>query len=422
MRLGETRHPERASGPKPLAGVRVLAVEQMQAMPYGTQLLTHLGADVIKIEPPGRGDSGRASRPTVTEANGAHVGATFLRNNLNKRSVAIDVRRPEGRDLVLRLAKHFQVFAENSRSGWMDRHGLGYGDVQAVNPAIVYASISGFGNLDPSPYDGWAAYAPIAEAMAGTYEPIRKEGSPPPVVVAGALGDNASALYCVIGILAALRQAEATGRGQHVDVAMYDTMIAMTDMVPFMWSVGEPRQAATAGRTGIVEAFEAQDGFFVIAIFREHQFAKLAEIVGEPGWVGDPRFATREDWSLRKNDVVRPALERWASSRSKLEAARILNEAGIPAGPSNSAADLRADPHVEARDMLIEVERADPELAAADAPPMLIHGNPIKLSGMAEGPAERFPGVGQHTDSVLRDELGLDDDELERLRGEQLIG
>jgi formyl-CoA transferase len=391
----------------------------MQAMPYGTQLLSHLGARVVKIEPPGRGDSGRASRPTITEPDGSRVGATFLRNNLNKRSVAIDVRRPEGRDLVLRLATRFDVLAENSRAGWMAKHGLGYADVSAANPRIVYASISGFGNLEPSVYDGWGAYAPIAEAMAGTYEPTRREGSPPPVVIAGALGDNASALFCVIGILAALRQAEATGRGQHVDVAMYDAMIAMTDMVPFMWSMDEPREAATAGRTGIVDAFAARDGWFVIAILREHQLRRLAEIVGEPGWGDDPRFATREGWARHRNDVVRPAVERWARERTKLEASRLLNEAGIAAGPSNTAADLRADPHVAAHDMLIEVPRHD---GGDDPRPMLVHGNPIKLSGMAEGPVERFPAVGQHTDEVLGEELGLDADELARLRRAELIG
>ena len=419
MRLGDVKHSERQTGSKPLADVRILAVEQMQAMPYGTQLLTHLGAQVVKIEPPGRGDSGRASRPTVEEADGNPVGATFIRNNLNKRSVAIDIRQPRGRDLVLELVRHFDVFAENSRSGWMASQGLGYEDVSAAHPRVVYASISGFGNLAPSPYAQWAAYAPIAEAMPGTYEPTRVEGAPPPVVVAGALGDNASALFCAVGILAALRQAERTGQGQHVDVAMYDAMIAMTDLVPFMWSMDEPREAATAGRTGIVDAFAAREGHFVIAIFREHQLEKLAEIVGEPGWPSDPRFATREGWAEHRNSVVRPALERWARDKSPLEASRLLNESGIAAGPSQTAADLRRDPHVDAHDMLIEVPRHD---RPDGHPPMLIHGNPIKLSGMAEGPVARFPTVGQHTGDILAEELGLSADELERLRGDGVIG
>ncbi|MEZ4216240.1 MAG: CoA transferase [Myxococcota bacterium] len=419
MRLGEVRHPERARGPKPLAGVRVLAVEQMQAMPFGTQLLAHLGADVVKVEPPGRGESGRASRPAVIDRDGTSVGATFLRNNLSKRSVAIDVRSERGRALVLALAKRFDVFAENARAGAMARLGLGYDAVAAANPRIVYASISGFGNLAPSPYDGWSAYAPIAEAMAGTYEPTRREGEPPPVVVAGALGDNAAALYCVIGVLAALRERDRSGRGQHVDVAMYDAMIAMTDMVPFMGSMGEPRQAATAGRTGIVEAYAARDGHFVVAVFREHQFEKLARLVGRPEWLADPRFATREGWAAQRNGPVREALEQWARDRTKLEAARALNEQGIAAGPSHTADDLRADPHVAAHGMLVEVPRPDRD---AGAPPMLVAGNPIALSAMADGPIARFPMVGEHTRDVLRAELALDDDALAALETDGVIG
>ena len=419
MRLGEVRNEERSRGRKPLAGVRVLAVEQMQAMPFGTQLLAHLGADVVKIEPPGRGESGRASRPTVVDRDGSPVGATFLRNNLNKRSVAVDVRSERGRDLVLALARHFDVFAENARSGAMARLGLGYADVADANPRIVYASISGFGHLAPSPYDGWSAYAPIAEAMAGTYEPTRREGEPPPVVVAGALGDNAAALYCVIGVLAALRERDATGRGQHVDVAMYDAMLAMTDMVPFMWSMGEPRQAATAGHTGIVDAFAARDGHFVVAVFREHQFETLAALVGHAEWVDDPRFATREGWAAHRNSVVRPALERWARDRTKAEAARLLNEQGIAAGPSHTPADLHADPHVEQRGMLIAVPRPD---RPPDAAPMLVPGNPVQLSGMANGPNARFPMLGEHTDAVLRETLGTSDAELDALRAQGVIG
>lgn len=419
MKLGEVRHPERARGPKPLAGIRVLAVEQMQAMPFGTQLLAHLGADVVKIEPPGRGESGRASRPTITDRDGASVGATFLRNNLSKRSVAIDIKSERGRALVLALAKRFDVFAENARAGAMAKLGLGYDAVRAANPRIVYASISGFGNLAPSPYDGWSAYAPIAEAMAGTYEPTRREGEPPPVVVAGALGDNAAALYSVIGVLAALRERDRSGQGQHVDVAMYDAMIAMTDMVPFMGSMGEPREAATAGRTGIVEAFAARDGHFVVAVFREHQFERLAKLVGCPEWLADPRFATREGWAEQRNVLVRPALERWARDKTKSEAARALNEMGIAAGPSHTADDLRRDPHVASHGMLVEVPRPDRE---EGSPPMLVSGNPIQLSAMAQGPIARFPMVGEHTDDVLRGELGLADGELEALAAEGIVG
>jgi formyl-CoA transferase len=416
VRTGEVRHPERARSGKPLDGVRVLALEQMQALPFATQLLAHLGADVVKVEPPEGGESGRGSRPQIPDADGRLVGATYLRNNLSKRSLALDWKQPAGRALLLRLVPHFDVVAENFRPGALAKHGIDYATLAAHNPRLVYVSISGFGHLEETPYATWPAYAPVAEAMAGLYEPLRRPGEPPPVVVAGALGDNAAALYAVIGTLAALRQREHTGRGQHVDVAMFDAMIAMADMVPFMWSLGEPPSAATAGRTGLVAAFAARDGHFVVAVFRDHQFERLANLVGRPEWLRDPRFATREGWAEHRESVVRPALEAWARALSKHEAAARLCALGIPSGPSNEAPDLVADPHVRSRDMLIEVPRAD------GGRPMLVSGNPVKLSDVSEGPIRESPRLGEHTDAVLRELLDMGDAELERLRAEGAIG
>ncbi|MEE9607729.1 MAG: CoA transferase, partial [Myxococcota bacterium] len=297
MRVGEVRHSERAEWGKPLDGVRVLAAEQMQALPYATQLMAHLGADVVKIEHPTRGDAGRGAQPTITDEDGRRVGATYLRNNLSKRSVALDLKREEGSDLFKRLVPHFDVVAENFKAGSLRQLGLGYEQLAAIEPRIVYVSVSGFGNLDPSPYAHWPAFAPIAEAMGGLYEPNRRPGEPPPVVVAGALGDIGSALFAVIGTLAALRQRERTGLGQHVDVAMYDAMVAMADMVPFLWSMGAPAALAAAGAIAIVAAFKAKDGYFVVAVFREHQFERLARTVGHPEWCKDERFASREGWA-----------------------------------------------------------------------------------------------------------------------------
>jgi formyl-CoA transferase len=416
MRVGEVRHPERAAFGKPLDGVRVLAAEQMQALPYATQLLTHLGADVVKVEHPERGDTGRASRPALRDRDGRSVGATFLRNNLSKRSLALDLARPAGRDLFRRLARRFDVVAENLRAGSMERLGLGYAELSRLHPRLVYVSISGFGNLAPSPYRDWPAYAPVAEAMGGLYEPNRRPGEPPPVVVAGALGDNASALFAVIGTLAALRQRDRTGRGQHVDVAMYDAMVAMTDMVPFLWSMGAPASMAAAGSTALVGAFAARDGHFVVAVFREHHFERLARTVGHPEWLGDPRLATREGWAAHTEDVIRPALEAWAAGRTRREAAQALCEQGIAAGPSQRAEDIASDPHVALRDMLIEVPRPDAER------PFLVVGNPVKLSETAEGPVAGFPALGEHTEAVLSEELGLGAEALAELRAEGVIG
>ncbi len=416
MRVGEIRHPERSANGKPLSGVRILAAEQMQALPYATQLMAHLGAEVVKIEHPERGDTGRASRPALTDESGRSVGATFLRNNLGKRSLAIDLKRPEGASLFRKLVPRFDVVAENMKAGSMERLGLGYEDLMPLHERLVYVSLSGFGNLTDSPYKHWPAYAPVAEAMGGLYEPNKKPGQPPPVVVAGALGDNASALFAVIGTLAALRQRDATGRGQQVDVAMYDSMIAMTDMVPFLWSMGAPAHMAASGTTALVGAFQARDGHFVVAVFREHHFERLVHLIGHPEWLEDERFATREGWARETEGVIRPALEAWAADKTKLEAAGLLCAEGIVAGPSNLAEDIHADPHVAMRDMLIEVPRPDAER------PFLVVGNPVKLSAASEGPLSSFPGLGEHTGEVLQQELALSDDDLATLRRERVIG
>jgi formyl-CoA transferase len=416
VKLGEVRHAERLGYGKPLGGVRVLSVEQMQALPYATQLMAHLGAEVVKIEPPGTGDAGRLSQPSLRDADGRRVGATYLRNNLSKASVAIDLKHPEGRALFERLVPRFDVVAENLRPGAMRALGLGPDAIARLSPRTISVSISGFGSGGESPYASWPSYAPVAEAMGGLYEPSRKQDQPPPVVVAGALGDVGTALFAVIGTLAALRHRERTGLGQHVDLAMFDAMLAISDMPPHLWSMGAPERWAASGSLGVCAGFRARDGHFVVAVFREHQFEKLARAVGHPEWCEDARFNTREGWARHTESVIRPALENWARDKTKLEAARELCAQGIVAGPSNTAADLAADPHVALRDMLIEVERAD-------APrPFLVVGNPVKLSRTAEGPVRRFPSLGQHTDAALREDLGLSDGEIAALRARGAIG
>ncbi len=237
MQLGDVANEHAAANGRPLDGVRILALEQMQALPFATQLLARLGADVIKVEHPKGGDSGRGSLPAMADPEGRRVGATFLRNNLNKRSIAIDLKSPEGRQLVLDLAPRFDVVAENSKAGAMGRLGLGWDDIAAVAPRTSYLSVSGFGATG-SPYDRWPAYAPIAEAMSGIYEFKRTGESPPMVAPMGGLGDIGSALFATVGVLAALRHRDATGRGQRIDVAMLDAMVAICDLVPNFWSMG----------------------------------------------------------------------------------------------------------------------------------------------------------------------------------------
>jgi crotonobetainyl-CoA:carnitine CoA-transferase CaiB-like acyl-CoA transferase len=413
MRIGETANKEMAANGRPLDGVRILSLEQMQALPYATQLLGRLGADVVKVEPPGTGEQGRGSLPAILDPEGRQVGATFLRSNLNKRSVCIDLKRPEGRDLVLRLVPRFDVVAENSKPGAMARLGLAYEDIYAVHPSCIYASVSGFGSSGDSPYQGWPAFSSIVEAMSGIYE-MKREGDLPPVVApVGALGDIGAALFVAIGILAALRHRDRTGQGQHVDVAMFDSVVAMTDIVTNFWSLG-----LRGGEIGalITGGFRARDGWFVLQVGREHQFERLAQLVGHPEWASDERFATRQGWVDNCEAVLRPAIEAWAADLTKVEVCEKLGSAGIAAGPCLSGAEVVADPHLAARHMLVEVPRTD-----GVEQPVLVPGNPVKLTRVAEGPERRYPWVGEHTASVLSTELGLTAAEISELRGSGAI-
>ena len=218
MKLGDVANADALKYGKPLDGVRILAIEQMQALPYGTQLLARLGADVVKVEALGTGESGRGSLPAMIDPNGQRAGATFLRNNLDKRSITVDLKHPKGRELILALAPHYDVFAENFKGGTMKRLGLDYETVAAVAPRTIYLSVSGFG---------------------------------------------------VIGVLAALLHRERTGEGQYVDIAMLDAVVSMTDLVTNFWSMGA---RGTLGGALIMNGFRASDGFFLLQVGREHLF------------------------------------------------------------------------------------------------------------------------------------------------------
>ena len=391
---------------RPLSGVRILAIEQMQALPYATQLLARLGADVVKIEPI-TGDLGRGSLPAMEDPEGRRIGATFLRNNFHKRSVSVNLKDPAGRDLVLELARRFDVVAENSKAGAMDRLGLGYEDFRAVHPAVIYTSVSGFGNVGDSPYQSWPAFAPIVEAMSGIYDMKQVGDHPPAVSPVGALGDIGAALFATVGILSALRYRDMTGQGQYVDIAMLDSVMAMTDIVVNFWSMGLTKDRAAPL---INHGFRAGDGWFIMQVGRENQFEKLARVVGHEDWVTDPRLSTRQGWLEHMEDLLRPAIEGWAADKSRVEVCTILGGQGVAAGPCLRDEELVSDRHVIARNRMSRIERPE------GGEDVLVPGNPVKLSAVAERPDGRVPWLGEHTSSILADELGLEPDEIGRLR------
>ncbi|MFO0690634.1 MAG: CoA transferase [Myxococcota bacterium] len=422
---------------RPLEGLAVLAAEQMHALPHATQLMALMGATVLKVEPL-EGEAGRHGRPTVTDTDGRATGSTFLRNNLAKQSLAIDLKRDEGRALFHALAGTVDVVAENFRPGAADKLGIGYAALSAMHPRLVYVSISGFGNrMDPpSPYRDRAAYAPIVEGMAGLYEYAREGNAPPRPASAGALGDTAPGLHALIGILAALRERDRTGRGLQVDVSMYDSMIAVADVV-HPASLGVEPARATQG-IGILHAFRARDGWFTVEVVREPHFPGFAAAVGHPEWARDPRLATRRGWSDHMEDLIRPGVEAWAAGLTKSEAAAALAARGVAAGPVNTAADIAADPHLRDRDFIIETDTPEARVR--------IVGNPIAFrrpapsargdaaqaadarpaSGRAdasscESSPPRWPRLGQHTDTILSQRLGLDPARIAALRAAGVV-
>ena len=417
MRLGEIANPDLAANGKPLDGVRVLAAEQMQALPFATQLLARLGAEVVKVEHPTAGESGRGALPAMDDPEGRRVGATFLRNNLDKRSLGLDLKHPAGRELFIELAGRFDIVGENFKAGTMDRLGLGWETLSARWPELIYVSVSGFGNTGDSPYRSWPAYAMVPEAMSGLYDYSRQGDEPPRVTPAGALGDISSALFAVIGVQAALRHRDTTGKGQLVDIAMLDSMLAMGDVVTNFWSLGQRDTTPEV----IMASFRASDGWFAMQVAREHQFEALANLVGRPEWLTDDRLSTRRGWALHLEEVIRPAVEKWAADKTRLEVCEAVGGANIPAGPCFTPAEVIADEHVAKRNMLVKMDRVDGALIEGEEQPVLIPGNPVKLSAVAEGPETRVPWVGEHTAEVLSAELGLSEADLGKLRDDGVI-
>jgi formyl-CoA transferase len=404
----------------PLDGLSILAAEQMHALPYATQLLALMGADVIKVEPLA-GDAGRFGHPAVREPDGAESGMTFVRNNLEKRSIGLDLKTDRGRQIFLELAKTVDAVVENFRPGTVDKLGIHWDAVHVANPKAVYLSISGFGNQrEPaSPYREWAAYAPIVEGMAGLYEYSRDGEAPPRMAIAGALGDTGPGLYAVIGLLAALHERERTGVGCYVDVAMYDAMIAIADVVNPSSLGADP--ARILDGIGILHAFRARDGWFTVEVVREPHFPQFAEAVGHPEWIDDPRLSTRAGWSSHMEEVIRPGVEAWAAERSPLEAASLLAAAGVAAGPVNDAAAIRADEHVRERGLIHEYENLD------SSTPTAVVGNPIAFRHRSDEPSPpsrkpaRWPQHASDTEQIIKTRLGFDEAAIQALRTEGVI-
>ena len=386
-----------------LLKVRVLDMSRVLAGPFCGMLLADMGADVIKLEIPGKGDDSREFPPFVG-------GQSLYYTNLNrgKRSITIDLKKPEGKALFLRLVEGCDVLLENFSPGTMERLGLGYGELSKVNPRLVYAAISGFGQTGP--YRSRPGYDIIGQAMGGLLS-ITGWPDSPPTRSGTAIGDVLSSLFCTIGILAALNVRERTGRGQMVDVSLVDSVYAALENIPQKYFV----EGVVPGRIGNryefiypYDTFRARDGWVVIGIANDAIWARFIEVSGLRSLGADPRFATNP-LRVENHAALREELERWTSTRTRDEIVGLLNESRVPSCPIYDVRDVSEDPHVAvARKMVIEVDQ--PGLGKVK-----LQGNPVKMSETDPKPRGPAPALGGDTDKILR-ELGLCDEEVKHHR------
>ena len=411
-----------------LAGIRVLDLSRVLAGPWCTQTLADLGADVIKIERPASGDDTRTWGPPFLKDEAGHdtaEAAYYLGTNRNKRSVTCDIAQPAGQSLIRELVKRCDVFVENFKVGDMARYGLDYASLSALNPRLVYCSVTGFGQTGP--YRERAGYDYAIQGMGGLMSitgerdgMVDGEGRPVaggPQKVGVAVADLFTGMYAAVAILAALRHAERTGEGQYVDMALLDTQVAMLANLGanYLVSGKVPARAGNAHQNivpyQVFEVAPAADGsrdHLILAVGNDSQYAKFCELAGRPELATDPRFAKNQD-RVRNRGILVPMLEPIMKTRDKADWLAALEAAKVPCGAINNLAEVFADPQVNERGMITHWEhplQSDLRLVSS----------PIKLSAT---PVRRHlppPLLGQHTEEVLRELLGCSDERLSELK------
>jgi glutaryl-CoA transferase len=384
----------------PLSGVRVLDLSRVLAGPFCTMILGDLGAEVLKIERPEGGDDTREWGPPFAAGESAY----YLAVNRNKKSVAADLKSRRGQAVAAGLAARSDVVIENFRVGVAEKLGLGYAQLQAANPGLVYCSITGYGRTGP--YRDLPGYDFIIQAMSGLMSITGEKGGEP-MKLGVATVDLTTGLYAAVAILAALRRKEIAGEGQHIDVALMDSALS------WLANVGENYLVSgeVSGRFGNAHAsivpyqvFHASDGFLAVGIGNDKQFRRFCEIAGAPELAGDERFASNPG-RVRNREVLVPLLEKIFARRETRFWIDCLWKEGIPAGPINAVDQALDDPNSAARGMVVEM----PHPAAGS---VRLIGSPMKFSGTPVEYRLPPPLLGQHTGEVLRDVLGMADDEI----------
>lgn len=388
--------------PGALQGLRVLDLTRVLAGPFCTMMLADMGAEIIKIEQPGKGDDSRAFGPFLKSES-----AYYMHVNRNKLGVTLNLKG-QGKALFLDMVKQADVVLENYRPGTMERLGLGYEDLKAVNPGIIYGCVSGFGHSGP--YSQRPGYDILGQAMGGLMS-VTGWPNGKPTRSGVAMGDVLAGLSITIGVLAALRNRDATGVGQKVDVALLDTVVACLETLPQIYFV-EGRNPALAGNryepAYPYDSFTTRDGLTVIGIGNDKLFAILCEIMNRKDLVNDPRFASNAS-RVAHHEELGPIVEAWTRTFGTAELVELLIARGIPASPINRVSDLVNDPQLAARDMFCAVEHPT-------AGSTTLTGSHLKFSATPATVRTPAPVLGQDNYSVYQRLLGLSADKVDELR------
>ena len=394
----------------PLEGVRVLDLTRVLAGPYCTMMLGDLGADVLKVERPGAGDDVRAWGPPFAPGGES---AYFLCVNRNKRSITIDLKTSPGQDLVRELARRCEVLVENFKTGTLDEMGIGYEALRGVTPGLIYCSITGFGTTGP--YADLPGYDLIAQAMGGIMS-ITGEVSGEPMKVGVPIVDISTGMFSAVAILAALRVKERTGQGQRIDMALLDSQIAWLGNVAGNYLVGgQPARRLGNAHPNITpyEVFPTRDGHVALAVGNEGQWRRFCQVAGAPHLAEDPLFRTNAD-RVRNREKLVPVMAEVMRRRTSQEWMDLLRADDIPCGPIQTVDRALNDPQVLARGMVVEARHPT-------AGPVKLVASPLKLCETP--PAVRLPPptLGQHTEEILREMLGLAPQAIADLRDQKVI-
>ncbi|MFT4241039.1 MAG: CaiB/BaiF CoA-transferase family protein [Acidovorax sp.] len=410
-----------------LAGIRVLDLSRVLAGPWCTQILADLGADVVKVERPGSGDDTRHWGPPFlkdAQGNDTDQASYYTACNRNKRSVTIDMATKDGQALIRQMAQQADILVENFKVGGLQQYGLDYESLRALNPRLIYCSVTGFGQSGP--YAERAGYDLMIQAMSGMMSITgRPDGEPGggPLRVGVALTDLFTGVYASTAILAALNVRHATGQGQHIDMALLDVgMAILANQASGFLATGQSpmRQGNSHPSLAPYQDFPTRDGAMLLAIGNDGQFARFCAATGQPQWASDPRYASNT-LRVKHRDTLIPAMQALTRTRTTAEWVALLQDKAVPCGPINTIAQAFDDAQVKARGLAVPLPRwKDGETPRDGVAQITGVASPLRLSANPPMLRNAPPALGQHTDEVLG-ELGLDAARIAQLRAAGVV-